>query len=60
MSLRPDRQIHTSRCGEVKLRGTKEQIAQKYQDLATQADKDKDRVLAETYRQHAEHYVRMA
>jgi hypothetical protein len=45
----------TSLCGEVKLRGTAQQIIDKYKVLANDAD---DSALKELYLQHAEHYTR--
>ena len=43
----------------VKLRGTAVQVYDKYQGLARDATSSGDRVAAENYFQHAEHYFRM-
>jgi len=48
--------IYTSRCGELKLRGTAAQIAAKYADLAEASLKEKDDMQARIYSQHAEHW----
>lgn len=55
---RPKKTVHTSRCTglETPLRGHAGQIAEKYEDLAKQAEKDGDWMLAETYYQHAHHW----
>lgn len=44
---------------EVRIRGTAFQIVEKYTALAKDAHSAGDRVLAESYLQHAEHYQRM-
>lgn len=44
---------------EVKVRGTAQQVLEKYQSLARDAYSSGDRVLAEGYLQHAEHYYRV-
>lgn len=44
---------------EVKVRGTAQQVLEKYQSLARDAFSSGDRVLAEGYLQHAEHYYRV-
>lgn len=49
-------EIHTSRCCEIKIRGSAKQIAAKYSELADEARKNGERVLAETYEQHAHHW----
>ena len=43
-----------------KLRGTPAQLSEKYQALARDARAGRDRVLVESYFQHAEHYQRLA
>lgn len=43
-----------------KLRGTPAQLAEKYQAMARDARAGRDRVLVESYFQHAEHYQRLA
>ncbi|MCT8160611.1 DUF4167 domain-containing protein [Pseudoruegeria sp. SHC-113] len=44
---------------EGKVRGTPQQIIDKYTQLARDAQLGNDRVAAENFQQHAEHYVRM-
>lgn len=44
---------------EVKIRGTALHIAEKYSQLARDASSAGDRVMAENYLQHAEHYYRI-
>jgi hypothetical protein len=44
---------------EGKVRGTPQQIIEKYQNLARDAQTAGERVLSESYLQHAEHYVRL-
>lgn len=44
---------------EGKVRGTPQQIIDKYQTLARDAQLSNDRVAAENFQQHAEHYARM-
>jgi len=44
---------------EVKIRGTAQQVLEKYLALAQDATSSGDRVNAEAYLQHAEHYYRM-
>ena len=44
---------------EGKVRGTPQQIIEKYQFLARDAQLGNDRVAAENFQQHAEHYTRM-
>lgn len=44
---------------DVKVRGTAAHIAEKYQQLARDAQASGDRVGAENYLQHAEHYLRL-
>lgn len=44
---------------DVKIRGSAQQIADKYQALARDAQSAGDRVMAENYLQHAEHYNRI-
>ena len=45
--------------GDVKIRGTALHIAEKYVQLARDASSSGDRVAAENYLQHAEHYFRI-
>ena len=44
---------------DVKIRGSAQQIAEKYLTLARDAQSSGDRVMAENYLQHAEHYNRI-
>lgn len=44
---------------DVKIRGTAQQVAEKYTTLARDAQSAGDRVMAENYLQHAEHYNRI-
>jgi hypothetical protein len=44
---------------DVKIRGTAQQVAEKYAALARDAHSSGDRVMAENYLQHAEHYNRI-
>ena len=44
---------------DVKVRGTAQNIAEKYAQLARDAQSSGDRVMAENYLQHAEHYNRI-
>lgn len=50
---------HESNGPNVKLRGTAVQVYDKYQGLAHDATSSGDRVAAENYFQHAEHYYRI-
>lgn len=44
---------------DVKVRGNANQVCEKYQSLARDATSTGDRVMAENYLQHAEHYQRI-
>ncbi|WP_248304535.1 DUF4167 domain-containing protein [Breoghania sp. L-A4] len=44
---------------DVKVRGTAMHVAEKYQQLARDAHASGDRIMAENYYQHAEHYSRL-
>ncbi len=44
---------------DVKIRGTASHIYEKYQSLARDANSCGDRIMAENYLQHAEHYLRL-
>lgn len=44
---------------DVKIRGTALHIAEKYQQLARDAQASGDRIMSENYYQHAEHYLRI-
>jgi len=44
---------------DVKIRGNAQHIYEKYQQLARDASSSGDRVMAESYLQHAEHYFRV-
>jgi hypothetical protein len=50
---------YESNGGDVKIRGTALHIAEKYVQLARDAHSSGDRVAAENYFQHAEHYYRI-
>jgi len=50
---------YESNGGDVKIRGTALHIAEKYLQLARDAQASGDRVAAENYLQHAEHYYRI-
>jgi hypothetical protein len=52
-------QSYDSNGPDVRVRGTAHQIFEKYQALAREAATSGDRVLAEGYYQHAEHYFRI-
>ena len=44
---------------EGKVRGTPQQVIEKYNQLARDAQLSNDRVAAENFQQHAEHYLRL-
>lgn len=52
-------QVFDSNGPDVRIRGTAAQIYEKYMALAKDANATGDRVLAESYLQHAEHYQRL-
>ena len=52
-------QVFDSNGPDVRIRGTAHQVAEKYQALAKDATSAGDDILAESYLQHAEHYVRI-
>ncbi|HEY0901928.1 MAG TPA: DUF4167 domain-containing protein [Micavibrio sp.] len=52
-------QVLDSNGPDVRIRGTAAQIYEKYMTLAKDANSMGDRVLAESYLQHAEHYQRL-
>ena len=52
-------QVFDSNGPDVRIRGTAYQIQEKYMALAKDAASSGDRVLAESYLQHAEHYQRV-
>lgn len=51
--------VYDSNGPDVRIRGTAHQVAEKYQVLAKDAASAGDVVLAESYYQYAEHYVRI-
>lgn len=51
--------VYDSNGPDVRIRGTAFQITEKYMALAKDAASSGDRVLAESYLQHAEHYQRV-
>lgn len=57
--INPRVQTFDSNGPDVRIRGNAIQIAEKYMGLARDAAAAGDRVLAESYYQHAEHYQRM-
>jgi len=57
-SFNPNRS-YDSNGPEVKIRGTASHIYEKYLQLARDANASGDRVMAENYLQHAEHYFRI-
>lgn len=57
--VNPRVQTFDSNGPDVRIRGNAFQITEKYQSLARDAAAGGDRVLAESYLQHAEHYQRM-
>ena len=52
-------QVFDSNGPEVRIRGTAHQVTEKYIVLAKDAASSGDRILAESYLQHAEHYQRI-
>ncbi len=52
-------QVFDSNGPDVRIRGTAHQVVEKYLTLAKDAASAGDRVLAESYLQHAEHYQRI-
>ena len=48
-----------SNCGDLRVRGNAWQVHEKYQALARDAASGGDRVAAENFQQHAEHYFRI-
>lgn len=52
-------QSFDSNCGDLRVRGNAWQVCEKYQGLARDATSAGDRVGAENYLQHAEHYLRV-
>lgn len=58
-SSNPLTRVYESNGPDVKVRGTAHHIAEKYQQLARDAQSSGDPVAAENYLQHAEHYLRL-
>ena len=52
-------QVYDSNGPDVRIRGTAHQIAEKYQALAKDSSSSGDYIMAESYLQHAEHYLRI-
>jgi hypothetical protein len=52
-------QSFDSNCGDLRVRGNAWQVYEKYQALARDATSGGDRIAAENYLQHAEHYFRI-
>lgn len=55
----PVNRSYDSNGPDVRVRGTASQVYEKYQALARDATSSGDRVMAENYQQHAEHYYRI-
>jgi len=55
----PSNRSYESNGPDVKVRGTPSHIYDKYMQLARDASSSGDRVMAENYYQHAEHYLRI-
>jgi hypothetical protein len=55
----PINRVYESNGPDVKVRGTAQTIAEKYMQLARDAQSVGDTVMAESYYQHAEHYLRI-
>jgi len=58
-SSNPTNRVHESNGPDVKVRGSAAHIAEKYVTLARDAQVAGDRIVAENYLQHAEHYFRI-
>ena len=58
-SQNPLTRVYESNGPDVKIRGTASHIAEKYMQLARDAQSSGDPVAAENYFQHAEHYFRL-
>src|ERR1700749_1323526 len=58
-SSNPLTRVYESNGPDVKIRGTASQVAEKYIQLARDAQGSGDPVAAENYYQHAEHYFRI-
>lgn len=55
----PLARVYDSNGPDVKVRGSAQQVAEKYVQLSRDAQSAGDRVMAENYMQHAEHYYRI-
>ena len=51
--------VYDSNGPDVRIRGTAYQVTEKYMTLAKDAETSGDMIMAENYRQHAEHYQRI-
>ena len=58
-SHNPLTRVYESNGPDIKIRGTASHVAEKYVQLARDAQSSGDPVAAENYYQHAEHYFRM-
>ena len=58
-SHNPMTRVYESNGPDIKIRGTANHVAEKYVQLARDAQASGDPVAAENYYQHAEHYFRM-
>jgi hypothetical protein len=52
-------QVYDSNGPDVRIRGTAHQVAEKYMTLAKDASSVGDRIMEQSYLQHAEHYQRI-
>lgn len=58
-TTQPRNQVYDSNGPDVRIRGTAYQVLEKYMNLAKDAHSSGDKVLYESYLQHAEHYQRI-
>ncbi|WP_371514762.1 DUF4167 domain-containing protein [Brevundimonas denitrificans] len=58
-SANPNRSWDSQGPENIKVRGNAQTVYERYQQLARDASSSSDRVLAENYLQHAEHYFRV-
>ena len=55
----PINRVYESNGPDIKVRGTAQTVAEKYMQLGRDAHSSSDNVMAESYFQHAEHYLRI-
>lgn len=53
---RPQGKVYDSHCGDIRVRGSAQQVREKYLTLSSEAG---DTVIAEAFKQQAEHYTRI-